>query len=46
VIPPRIQGVQLSGFSTAGGKFLSLVRRARMVSEETTGFILVRASEE
>jgi hypothetical protein len=37
VIPPRIQGVQLSGFSTAGGKFLSLVRRARMVSAGDNG---------
>jgi hypothetical protein len=37
---------QLSGFSTAGSKSMSIVRRARMVSSETTGFILVRASEE
>jgi hypothetical protein len=27
---------QLSGFSTAGSKFVSIMRRARMVSQETT----------
>jgi hypothetical protein len=37
---------QLSGFSTTGGKFLSTACRAQMLVQETTGFILVRASEE
>jgi hypothetical protein len=37
---------QLLGFYTAGSKFVSIVRRARMVTQETTGFMLVRASEE
>jgi hypothetical protein len=37
---------QLSGFSTAGSEFVSLVRQARMVSTEDNGIRLVRASEE
>jgi hypothetical protein len=37
---------QLSGFSTAGSKFLSIVRQARMVSAGDNEVILVRASEE
>jgi hypothetical protein len=36
---------QPSGFSTAGSKFVSIVRQARMLARETMGFILVRASE-
>jgi hypothetical protein len=37
---------QLSGFSTTGSKFVSIVRRARMVSTGETETRLVRASEE
>jgi hypothetical protein len=37
---------QLSGFSTAGSKFVSIVRWARMVSTGGNGIKLVRASEE
>jgi hypothetical protein len=37
---------QLSGFSTTGSKFLSIVRQARMVSAGDNEVILVRASEE
>jgi hypothetical protein len=37
---------QLSGFSTAGSKFVSIVRRARMVSTGDNGIRLVRVSEE
>jgi hypothetical protein len=35
----RVGGLacQLSGFATAGGKFLSIVRQARMVSSEDNG---------
>jgi hypothetical protein len=37
---------QLSVFSTAGSKFVSIVRRARMVSTGDNGIRLVWASEE
>jgi hypothetical protein len=37
---------QLSRFSTAGSKFVSIVHRARMVSTGDNRIILVRASEE
>jgi hypothetical protein len=35
----RVGGLacQLSGFATAGGKFLSIVRQTRMVSSEDNG---------
>jgi hypothetical protein len=36
----------LSGFSTAGSKFVSIVRRARMVSTGDNEIRLVQASEE
>jgi hypothetical protein len=36
----------LSGFSTAGSKFVSIVCQARMVSTGDNGIRLVRASEE
>jgi hypothetical protein len=42
----KIHSRSLSGFSTAGSKFLSIVRRARMVSARDNRIILVRASEE
>jgi hypothetical protein len=37
---------QLLGFSTTGSKFVSIVRRARMVSTGDNGIRLVRDSEE
>jgi hypothetical protein len=37
---------QLSGFSTTGSEFVSIVCRARMVSTGDNRIILVRASEE
>jgi hypothetical protein len=37
---------QLSGLSTIGSKFVSIVRRARMVSTGDNGIRLVRTSEE
>jgi hypothetical protein len=36
----------LPGFSTASSKFVSIVRRSRMVSTGDNGIRLVRASEE
>jgi hypothetical protein len=36
----------MSGFSTAGSKFVSIMRRARMVSTGDDEIRLVRASEE
>jgi hypothetical protein len=35
----------MSGFSTAGSKFVSIMRRARMVSTGDDEIRLVRASE-
>jgi hypothetical protein len=37
---------QLSGFSTAGSKFVSIVRRARMVSARDKGIYTIQALEE
>jgi hypothetical protein len=37
---------QLSGFSTTGSKFVSIVRRARMVSTVDNMIGLVRASKD
>jgi hypothetical protein len=42
----NIIGMWLSGFSIAGSKFVSIVRRARMVSTGDNGIRLVQASEE
>jgi hypothetical protein len=42
----NITGMCMSGFSTASSKFVSIVRRARMVSIGDNGIRLVRASEE
>jgi hypothetical protein len=36
----------VSGFSTADSKFVSIMRRARMVSTGDNGIRLIRASEE
>jgi hypothetical protein len=41
-----LQIKQVSGFSTAGSKFLSIVRRARMVSAGDNGIYTGSASEE
>jgi hypothetical protein len=42
----KVMECNVSGFSTADNKFLSIACRLGWLAQETMGFILVRASEE